>query len=584
MVSSSDRGVRVPAELASKSNLLPDQVKISQKYGGGYPANVEGLHHLHCLVSHCLDIIRQQLMCTVDVGVLGQVWWNRTGPEAYVDFNTKHTCRNFEAIRGWAEKHQLPEDVPDDFLEPPKAGDTVLHLDEDPSSLSATLSTVDITQRLTFDAVSYTWGDDRALHELTINGQSISIRKNLHDCLLQLRRNKQKRPLWVDAISISQTDLDEKARQVQMIGDIFSAAKVVLVWVGLHENGSKQLFEDIRDKSSMTGQLKGALGSWRTAGNKASPHSGSDEWKLRAWISFINRLYFSRLWIIQELALARKLVVHCGDSALDWHSLVETQAGLAGVRKRLTTISDVRVKYRRGDARYGDTGAGMLDVIIALRAYKQKDDEVGLDGDEKPVREISMLSREFQFSECFDRRDRVYGLMSLEYLPDRAPYHKLEALNVNYKIEVRALFVDVCWKRLSVATAPMAAKDSNAMTFRDFLAVMRLLGQPILLESWHIEVVASLIEGLLLMAPELECVLEDLADSIAKRESEWEKQAYLAGLIICALFVEGEKWQFPSRRSTTAIPEDLRGRIEESSLQEAIKMTREHLKHGEGVA
>jgi hypothetical protein len=31
--------------------LLPDQVKINQKYGGGFPANVEGLHQLHCLVS-----------------------------------------------------------------------------------------------------------------------------------------------------------------------------------------------------------------------------------------------------------------------------------------------------------------------------------------------------------------------------------------------------------------------------------------------------------------------------------------------------------------------------------------------------
>ena len=42
--------MRVPAEEAAKSNLLPDQVKISDKYGGGFPANVEGLHHLHCLV------------------------------------------------------------------------------------------------------------------------------------------------------------------------------------------------------------------------------------------------------------------------------------------------------------------------------------------------------------------------------------------------------------------------------------------------------------------------------------------------------------------------------------------------------
>jgi hypothetical protein len=39
----------VPSTLAKKSGLQPDQVKVSDKYGGGYPANVEGLHHLHCL-------------------------------------------------------------------------------------------------------------------------------------------------------------------------------------------------------------------------------------------------------------------------------------------------------------------------------------------------------------------------------------------------------------------------------------------------------------------------------------------------------------------------------------------------------
>lgn len=45
-----DRGVRVPVEQAEESGLAPDQVKISERYGGGFPANVEGLHHLHCLV------------------------------------------------------------------------------------------------------------------------------------------------------------------------------------------------------------------------------------------------------------------------------------------------------------------------------------------------------------------------------------------------------------------------------------------------------------------------------------------------------------------------------------------------------
>jgi hypothetical protein len=46
-----DRALRVPEEEAAQSGLATDQVKINPKYGGGYPANVEGLHHLHCLVS-----------------------------------------------------------------------------------------------------------------------------------------------------------------------------------------------------------------------------------------------------------------------------------------------------------------------------------------------------------------------------------------------------------------------------------------------------------------------------------------------------------------------------------------------------
>ncbi|KAH8598700.1 hypothetical protein B0O99DRAFT_505716 [Bisporella sp. PMI_857] len=151
------RSLALPASEAAESGFRPDQVKIHEKYGGGFPANVEGLHHLHCLnlvrqalyynydyyhsrgqgaftnddnivrhhVSHCLDIIRQQLICQPDTGLLGQVWWNPSSPTAFVDFNTEHKCKNFDAIRQWAEERQIPETVPMDFLQPPKEGDLV---------------------------------------------------------------------------------------------------------------------------------------------------------------------------------------------------------------------------------------------------------------------------------------------------------------------------------------------------------------------------------------------------------------------------------------------------------------------------
>lgn len=147
------RGIQVPEEQAEAAGISKGHVKINKKYGGGYPANVEGLHHLHCLnllrqtskynfdyykalgegafknndmivklhVTHCLDIIRQQLMCRADVGVFGQVWTQPESPKAFVDFNTKHKCVNYDAIRQWAEEHQLPEKVPKDFLESPNS-------------------------------------------------------------------------------------------------------------------------------------------------------------------------------------------------------------------------------------------------------------------------------------------------------------------------------------------------------------------------------------------------------------------------------------------------------------------------------
>lgn len=46
-------------------------------------------------------------MCNVDTGVLGQVWYDRKNPSAFPDFNTKHTCKNYEDIKKWSEKLQV---------------------------------------------------------------------------------------------------------------------------------------------------------------------------------------------------------------------------------------------------------------------------------------------------------------------------------------------------------------------------------------------------------------------------------------------------------------------------------------------
>lgn len=46
-------------------------------------------------------------MCNVDTGVLGQVWWDKSSPQAFPDFNTRHKCKNYDDVRLWAEAHQV---------------------------------------------------------------------------------------------------------------------------------------------------------------------------------------------------------------------------------------------------------------------------------------------------------------------------------------------------------------------------------------------------------------------------------------------------------------------------------------------
>ena len=51
------RAAIVPNNVAFESGLKESQVQVSEKYGGGFPANVEGLHHLHCL-----NLLRKSLV------------------------------------------------------------------------------------------------------------------------------------------------------------------------------------------------------------------------------------------------------------------------------------------------------------------------------------------------------------------------------------------------------------------------------------------------------------------------------------------------------------------------------------------
>jgi hypothetical protein len=65
-----------------------------------------------------------------------------------------------------------------------------------------------------------------------LNGKIISVRRNLWDFLMQARDNGWYNRLWIDALCINQLDGPERDSQVMMMGEIYSRACNVLVWLG----------------------------------------------------------------------------------------------------------------------------------------------------------------------------------------------------------------------------------------------------------------------------------------------------------------------------------------------------------------
>jgi hypothetical protein len=73
-----------------------------------------------------------------------------------------------------------------------------------------------------YTALSYCWGDANDRIAITVNGQTISVTRNLENALRHMRNLDQGMVVWADAICINQQDAAEKNVQVGAMGDIYS--------------------------------------------------------------------------------------------------------------------------------------------------------------------------------------------------------------------------------------------------------------------------------------------------------------------------------------------------------------------------
>jgi hypothetical protein len=162
------------------------------------------------------------------------------------------------------------------------------------SELCAELIEIDLNHAPPYRAISYAWGDDTDLARLWLNGEPVYIRRNLNQCLYRLHQNTATAGFlfWIDALSICQHDLVEKAQQVSILGShIFPQALEVFAWLGEHADGSEALFPvDISYGYKGRGLLAQDRDTSMTIDRQLQ--------KYALWSAFFERQYWQRLWIV----------------------------------------------------------------------------------------------------------------------------------------------------------------------------------------------------------------------------------------------------------------------------------------------
>lgn len=94
-------------------------------------------------------------------------------------------------------------------------------------------------------AISYTWGNIAERRRITLDGEELWIGFNSWLVLWQARLHRLPHPLWIDVLSIDQSNAVEKSIQVGLMGEIYKGAIYVCASVGLHEADSAFLAEEV---------------------------------------------------------------------------------------------------------------------------------------------------------------------------------------------------------------------------------------------------------------------------------------------------------------------------------------------------
>ncbi|KAM7210060.1 hypothetical protein V8F06_014555 [Rhypophila decipiens] len=246
-----------------------------------------------------------------------------------------------------------------------------------------------------YDALSYCWGSATKPRQIMINSTPVSVTESLYTALVRVRDDVVPVCLWADATF---------------------TPTLTNVWIWLGESspqdpdeGGLEFAEFLEEASYNDRTLLENRYVWAFPSENVPPPS--DERWARFFTIFC-RPWFSRLWIIQEVVLAKNPIFLCGRSQITWDHLIKAfdYTGLLGIQALATG----------------------LDTIHALKNCRD------LHSARTPLLLAKLLVRT-QSCKATDPRDKIYGILGLAEADD--PVHR--SITPSYEILTEDLYRNV---------------------------------------------------------------------------------------------------------------------------------------------
>lgn len=332
---------------------------------------------------------------------------------------------------------------------------TLLPAGSEADPIRCSITPFDLTTAPAFESLSYCWGDVAQKKPIECNKRPFQVINNLYSALQHLRYKDKERILWIDAICINQEDRDERSAQVVIMRDIYRRAERVLVWLGPSADDSELAYNTLRRMSEYWPEMVERWSKDRMSALKLGPYrktlqrlcgsqgvAQSDDietderfqlqpQEIAALRAVLERPWWMRLWVIQEVCVATAVTMICGHDTMSWDDLSSGYVVAMGAGGMMARI---------GVTTWSTCCIGLYQLKFAFdRMQHEMKNSAGTSADPPSLRgffgtiDMRRMTRITYTFKASVPQDKIYGVVGLV---DLHPHEEGLSIVPNYELSV----------------------------------------------------------------------------------------------------------------------------------------------------